>query len=59
MLLQDAGIRIGECLDITVDSIDFQHKMIPLSKTKGNKERYVYYSSVMVRELKHYLKFKD
>lgn len=59
MLLQDTGMRIGECLDITINSIDFQHKMILLSKTKGNKERYVYYSPVMARELKHYMKFKD
>ncbi|WAH39022.1 tyrosine-type recombinase/integrase [Alicyclobacillus dauci] len=59
MLLQDTGMRISECLEILVESIDFQHKMILLSKTKGNKERYIYYSPVMARELKHYLKFKD
>lgn len=59
MLLQDTGMRIGECLQLIVDAVDFKHKMILLSKTKGNKERYVYYSPVMARELKHYLKFKD
>jgi integrase/recombinase XerD len=33
--------------------------MILVTKTKGNKERYVYFSQVMARELNHYLKFKD
>lgn len=59
MLLQDTGMRIGECLALTVDSIDFQHGMILVTKTKGRKERYVYFSQVMAREIKHYLKFRD
>ncbi|MFD7523851.1 tyrosine-type recombinase/integrase [Paenibacillus chitinolyticus] len=59
LLIQDTGMRIGECLDIVVDAFDFKHNMILLTKTKGNKERYVYFSSVMQRELKQYLKFKD
>jgi integrase/recombinase XerD len=59
MLLQDTGMRIGECLALFVESIDFKHRMILVTKTKGRKERYVYFSQVMVRELKHYIKFKE
>jgi integrase/recombinase XerD len=59
MLLQDTGMRISECLALTVGLIDFKHRMILVTKTKGGKERFVYFSQVMVRELKHYLKFKD
>jgi integrase/recombinase XerD len=59
MLLQDTGMRISECLALTVDSIDFKHRMILVTKTKGKKERYVYFSPLMSREVKHYLKFKD
>ncbi|MCY9589476.1 integrase [Paenibacillus chitinolyticus] len=59
LLLQDTGMRIGECLELGVDAIDFKHKMILLTKTKGNKERYVYFSNVMGRELKQYLKHRD
>jgi integrase/recombinase XerD len=59
MLLQDTGMRISECLALTVELFDFKHRMILVTKTKGNKERYVYFSQVMARELKHYLKFKD
>jgi integrase/recombinase XerD len=59
MLLQDTGMRIGECLAITMDAIDFKHRMILLTQTKGGKERYVYFSQVMSNELKRYLKFRD
>ncbi|WP_342436344.1 tyrosine-type recombinase/integrase [Paenibacillus sp. FSL L8-0436] len=59
MLIQDTGMRIGECLEVIVDAIDFKGKMILLTKTKGKKERYVYFSNVMQWELKQYLKFKD
>ncbi|WP_419182289.1 tyrosine-type recombinase/integrase [Paenibacillus radicis (ex Xue et al. 2023)] len=59
LLLQDTGMRIGECLEVVVDAIDFKSKMILLTKTKGKKERYVYFSPTMQRELKQYLKFKD
>ncbi|MED4238955.1 tyrosine-type recombinase/integrase [Priestia megaterium] len=59
MLLQDTGMRIGECLALKADDIEFKHRMILVTKTKGRKERYVYFSQRMQRELKHYLKFKD
>lgn len=59
MLLQDTGMRIGECLALNVNLIDFKHRMILVTKTKGGKERYVYFSQLMAKELKHYLKFRD
>ena len=59
MLLQDTGMRIGQCLSLEVDNIDFKHRMILVTKTKGRKERYVYFSQQMLRELRHYIKFKE
>lgn len=59
MLLQDTGMRIGECLLLEVDNIDFKHRMILVTKTKGRAERYVYFSRQMQRELRHYIKFKE
>ncbi len=59
MILQDTGMRITECLALEVEAIDLKHRMILVTKTKGKKERYVYFSQVMARELRHYLKFKD
>ncbi|WP_236588134.1 tyrosine-type recombinase/integrase [Tumebacillus amylolyticus] len=59
MLLQHTGMRIGECLEIEVEQIDFKHRMVLLTKTKGKNERYIYFSMVMQRELRQYLKLKD
>ena len=59
MLLQDTGMRIGECLAIDSDNIDFKHRMILVTRTKGRQERYVYFSQQMARELRHYIKFKE
>ena len=59
MLLQDTGQRIGECLALEVDNIDFKHRMILVTKTKGRAERYVYFSQQMARALRHYIKYKD
>lgn len=50
MILQDTGMRISECLALEIDFIDFKHRMILVTKTKGRKERYVYFSQVMARE---------
>jgi integrase/recombinase XerD len=59
MLLQDTGMRIGECLTLEVEDLDFKHRIILVKKTKGRQERYVYFSQQMARELRHYIKFKD
>lgn len=37
MLLQDTGMRIGGCLALTVDEIDFKHRVILVKKQKGEK----------------------
>lgn len=59
MLLQDTGMRIGECLAIDANNIDFKHRMIHVTRTKGRQERYVYFGQQMSRELRHYIKFKE
>ncbi|KZZ86241.1 tyrosine-type recombinase/integrase [Bacillus sp. SJS] len=59
MLLQDTGMRVGECLYLDGDNIDFKHRMILVTRTKGRQERYVYFSQQMLRELRHYIKFKE
>ena len=59
LLLQDTGTRIGETLMLEVDDIDFKHRMILMKHTKARQERYVYFSQVLARELKHYIQFKD
>lgn len=61
MLLLDTGMRIGECLAIKIEDIDLLNKSIFLvsTNTKGRKNRYVYYSSTMQKELRRWLQYKD
>lgn len=59
--LIDTGMRIGECLLLKVEDIDFNDKIITLhaSNTKGKKSRYVFFSVKLAHELKRWLKYKD
>lgn len=58
-LLLDTGMRIGECLELMPEQIDFKHKSILVKKTKNGSERYVYFSFKSSNELKSWLKYKD
>lgn len=59
--LIETGMRIGECLLIRVEEIDFNDKVIllPASNTKGKKSRYVFFSPKLAYELRRWLKYKD
>ena len=61
MLLLDTGMRIGECLKITIDDIDINERAIflPAENTKGRKSRYVFFSVKMARIIQRWLRFKD
>lgn len=61
MLLLDTGMRIGECLEIKVENIDMNYRsiLLPAEDTKGKRDRYVYFSQVMNKELRRWLQYKD
>ncbi|OMF45542.1 tyrosine-type recombinase/integrase [Paenibacillus amylolyticus] len=58
-LLLDTGMRIGECLSILPEQVDFQHKSIHVINTKNKQERFVYFSYKSANELKQWLRYKD
>ena len=60
-LLMDTGMRIGECLLIETDDVDFKDCIILLKaeNTKRKAERYVFFSKKMSIKLKQWLQFKD
>lgn len=60
-LIFDTGMRIGETLLIKETDIDFVKRTILLraKNTKGKKDRYVFFSAEMLKELKRWLKYKD
>ncbi len=60
-LLFDTGMRISECLSLTIEDIDLVRRTIFLSAnvTKGKQDRYVFYSQTLGKVLNRYIKFKD
>lgn len=60
-LLFDTGMRIGECLLINVSDMDITKRSILLQaeNTKGRKNRYVFFSPKMQKDLKAWIQYKD
>ena len=60
-LIFDTGMRLGETLLIKEENIDFVKRTILLlaDNTKGKKDRYVFFSAEMAKELKRWLQYKD
>jgi len=57
--LLDTGMRVGECLSLMPEHVDFAHKSILIVNPKNKQQRYVYFSPKLAVELKSWLKFKD
>jgi len=60
-LIFDTGMRIGETLLIKETDIDFVKRtiLLPAENTKGKKDRYVFFSAEMLKQLKRWLQYKD
>lgn len=60
-LIFDSGMRLSECLHLTVNDIDLLRRtiLIPADLTKGRKDRVVFYSPQMAKLLQRWIKFKD
>ena len=60
-LIFDTGMRLGETLLIKESDIDFVRRtiLLPADNTKGKKDRYVFFSAEMLKELKRWFQYKD
>ena len=60
-LIFDTGMRLGETLLIRESDIDFAKRTIflPAENTKGKKDRYVFFSQEMLKQLRRWLQYKD
>lgn len=60
-LIFDTGMRIWETLLIKEADIDFVKRtiLLPADNTKGKKDRYVFFSQEMLKQLKRWLQYKD
>ncbi len=61
LLLLDTGMRIGECLQITMEWVNMKERVITLpgDVTKGRKTRSVFFSQKTARALQNWMRFKD
>ena len=61
MLILDAGMRIGECLQITTDDLDMDDRtiLLPAENTKGRRTRCVFFSVKTSKCLQRWLRYKD
>ena len=61
MLILDTGMRLGECLQVTIDDLDMDDRTIclPAENTKGRKTRFVFFSVTTARSLQRWMRFKD
>ena len=61
MVMLDTGTRIGETLAITTDRVDLLEQTIflPAENTKGRKNRKVFFSQRVARELRRWIRFKE
>ncbi len=61
MLMLDSGTLLGETLSAELEQLNIEKRSLylPADKTKGRKERTVYFSEKTARELRHWLQFRD
>lgn len=58
-LCYDTGMRASESCSLKPEDIDFKFNSILIRNPKNNKERFVYFSRKMNRDLKRWLKYRD
>lgn len=58
-MILDTGSRIGELISIVPTDIDLRNGALLLRNTKSKKERFVYFSKKMGRNLKSWLEYRD
>jgi site-specific recombinase XerD len=54
-LMYDCGLRRLELLNIEIQDIDFDRKMLHIRQGKGRKDRYVPISNLIIKGLKEYI----
>ena len=61
MVMLDCGTRLGETLSIETEQVDLYEMTItlPAEKTKGRKDRVVFFSQHLARDLRRWLHYKE
>jgi len=61
LLMLDCGMRLGETLSIEMQQVNMTERsiLLPADKTKGRKERQVYFAQKTAMELRRWMQYKD
>ena len=61
LLMLDCGMRLGETLSIEMRQVNMTERsiLLPADKTKGRKERQVYFAQKTAVELRRWMQYKD
>jgi len=54
-LIYSSGLRIGELINLKLEDLDVQRKLVKVNKGKGRKDRYVPIANVLLPMLSNYL----
>lgn len=58
-ILLDTGMRIGECLSLLPEDVDYRNRAILIRGPKNKQDRHVFFSVKMSRELKRWMNYRD
>ena len=58
-MILDTGVRIGECLDLKPEQVDFRARSILVKNTKNGHDRYVFISTKLSGDLKRWFLYRD
>ncbi len=58
-LMLDTVIRIGECVSLRPEHVDFKERSILITNPKNHRQRYVYFSNKLSIDLKRWFQYRD
>jgi integrase/recombinase XerC len=59
MTFLQTGIRLSELANLTIDDVDFDHKILTVRQGKGKKDRQIPLVDEVVKALRNYLRYRN
>jgi integrase/recombinase XerC len=59
MTFLQTGIRLSELANLTIDDVDFDHKILRVRQGKGKKDRQIPLVDEVVKALRNYLRYRN
>jgi integrase/recombinase XerC len=59
MTFLQTGVRLNELANLTIDEVDFEHKVLTVRQGKGKKDRHIPLVDEGVKALRNYLRYRN